>query len=97
MTSFEDHERSLEEIKALFFYTMYLWTVALVSPAVISDRDFLVLFFFFYLGVFSCILSVYLGWCFLMYTFCIPRVLLLMISRLLVKKILYAYLLGRYG
>jgi hypothetical protein len=74
MTSFEDHERSLEEIKALFFYTMYLWTVALVSPAVISDCDFLVLFFFFYLGVFSCILSVYLGWCFLMYTFCIPRV-----------------------
>ena len=61
MTSFEDHERSLEEIKALFFYTMYLWTVAFVSPALISDRDFLVLFFFFYLGVFSCIFSVYLG------------------------------------
>jgi len=34
--SFEDRERTLEEIKTLFFYTMYLWTVAFVSPLVIN-------------------------------------------------------------
>jgi hypothetical protein len=39
--SFEDCERALEEIKSLFFKTLYLWTTAFV---VISYHDFLVLF-----------------------------------------------------
>jgi hypothetical protein len=34
--SFEDCERTLEEIKSLFFNTLYLWTIAFVSPLVIS-------------------------------------------------------------
>jgi hypothetical protein len=42
--SFEDYETTLEEIKALFFYTLYLWTDAFVSPLVISYYDLLVLF-----------------------------------------------------
>jgi len=56
--SFEDRERTLEEIKTLFFYTMYLWTVAFVSPLVINYHDLLVLFshsslsFFFFLFFF---------------------------------------------
>jgi hypothetical protein len=43
--SFEGHEKTLEEIKSLFFYTLYLWTVAFVSPLVISYYNFLVFFF----------------------------------------------------
>jgi hypothetical protein len=43
--SLEDRERTLEEIKALFFYTLYLWTTAFVSPLMISYHDFLTLFF----------------------------------------------------
>jgi hypothetical protein len=39
--SCEDRERILEE---LFFYTLYLWTIAFVSPLVISYYDFFVLF-----------------------------------------------------
>jgi hypothetical protein len=42
--SFEDRERTLEEIKSLFFNTLYLWTVAFVSPLLISFHEFLVLF-----------------------------------------------------
>jgi hypothetical protein len=38
--SFEDRERTLEEIKSLFFKTLYLWTIAYVYS------DFLVFFFF---------------------------------------------------
>jgi hypothetical protein len=57
--SFEDRERTLEEIKSLFFYTLYLWTAAFVSPLVISYHDFLVLFF------------LLLVRCFLMYTSCV--------------------------
>jgi uncharacterized membrane protein len=41
---FEDRERTLEEIKALFFCTLYLLTVVFVSPLVISFHD--LLFFF---------------------------------------------------
>jgi hypothetical protein len=40
--SFEDWERTLEEIKSLFFKTLYLWTIAYVYS------DFLVFFFFFF-------------------------------------------------
>lgn len=43
-TCFEDRERSLEEIKVLFFYTSYFWTVAFISLVVISYPNFLVLF-----------------------------------------------------
>jgi hypothetical protein len=32
MTSFEDRDRTLEEIKALFFYALYLWTTTFVFP-----------------------------------------------------------------
>ena len=42
--SFEDHKRTLEEIKFLFFKTLYLSTFAYVSPLLISYHDFLVLF-----------------------------------------------------
>ena len=38
---FEDHEKSLEDIKSLFFKSLYLWTTALVSTLVISYHDFL--------------------------------------------------------
>jgi hypothetical protein len=41
--NFEDCERTLEELKSLFFNTLYLWTVAFVSFGV-SYHDFLVLF-----------------------------------------------------
>jgi hypothetical protein len=34
--SFEDCARTLEEIKSLFFNTLYLWTISFVSPLVIS-------------------------------------------------------------
>jgi len=43
-SSFEDHKKTLEEIKSLFFNTLYLWTATYVSPLVISYHDFLVLF-----------------------------------------------------
>jgi hypothetical protein len=36
-------ERTLEEIKALFFCTLYLWAVVFVSPLLISYHDFHVL------------------------------------------------------
>jgi hypothetical protein len=41
---FEDCERSLEELEALFLNTLYLWTTAYVSPLMISFYNFLVLF-----------------------------------------------------
>jgi hypothetical protein len=42
--SFEDREKTLEELKSLIFYTLYLWTAAFISPLVISYHNFLVLF-----------------------------------------------------
>jgi len=39
-------ERSLEDILALFFHTMYLWIVAFVSPLSFSFVNFLVRFYF---------------------------------------------------
>jgi hypothetical protein len=41
--NFEDHERTLDQKKSLFFNTLYLWTATYVSPLVISYHDFLVL------------------------------------------------------
>jgi hypothetical protein len=41
---FEDLERTLEELKSFFFNTLYLLTIACVSPLVISYHDFLALF-----------------------------------------------------
>jgi hypothetical protein len=38
---FEDHERTLEEIKSLFFNTLYFWRAFFVFPLVISYHDFL--------------------------------------------------------
>ena len=42
--TFEDLERSLEDILSSFFHTLYLWTVAYLSPLSISYADFLVRF-----------------------------------------------------
>jgi hypothetical protein len=38
---FKDLERFLEDILALFFRTLYLWTVNFVSPLSLSFGDFL--------------------------------------------------------
>jgi hypothetical protein len=45
MTKVWKTERTLEEIKSLFFKTLYLWTASYVSPMMISYCDFLVLFY----------------------------------------------------
>jgi hypothetical protein len=37
-----------EEIKSLFFNILYLWTIAFVSPLVISYQDFFLFFFLFF-------------------------------------------------
>jgi hypothetical protein len=42
--SFEDYEKTSNEIKSLFFNTLYLWTADLFSPLVISYHNFHVLF-----------------------------------------------------
>ena len=52
---FEDQEKTLEEIKSLFFNILYLWTAAYVSPLA-SYYGFLA-----FLTSFSCILLVYMG------------------------------------
>jgi hypothetical protein len=44
--SFENREGTLEEIKSLFFNTLYLWIAAFVYPLVFSYHDFLVLLYF---------------------------------------------------
>jgi hypothetical protein len=41
---FEDCKTTLEELKSLFFNTLYLWTTAYVAHLVISYYDFLFLF-----------------------------------------------------
>jgi hypothetical protein len=41
---FEDLESSMEDILASFLHTLYLWTVAFLSPLAISFADFLVRF-----------------------------------------------------
>jgi hypothetical protein len=41
---FEDLERSLEDILSSFFHILYIWTVAFVSPLLLSFGDFLVRF-----------------------------------------------------
>jgi hypothetical protein len=40
--SFEDLERSLEDILTSFFHTLYLWTMSFVSPLSLNFGDFLV-------------------------------------------------------
>jgi len=42
--SFEDWNKTLEEIKSLFFKTFYVLTVSYVSHLAISCSDFFVLF-----------------------------------------------------
>jgi len=56
--NFENHERTLEEIKSVFFKILYLWTIAYVSPLTISYNDFLVFLLL-------------LVRCFLLYTSCV--------------------------
>jgi hypothetical protein len=58
---FEDDERTLEELKALFFNNFYFWTAAYVFPLVINLSCFSFSFCPYYLGGFSYILLVYLG------------------------------------
>jgi hypothetical protein len=58
--NFKDRERSLEEILSLFYDTLYLWTVAFVSPLSLSYSDFLFVLLFL-VGCSFCILSMYLG------------------------------------
>jgi hypothetical protein len=57
---FEDRERTLEELKFFFFYSLYIWTAAFVAPLEISFHDFLVFFFLLLARCFSYILLVYL-------------------------------------
>jgi hypothetical protein len=47
----------LEEFKSLFFNTLYFWTIAFVSPLVLSFHDFL-FFFLLLVRCFSCIILV---------------------------------------
>jgi hypothetical protein len=42
--SFEDLERTLEEILSSFYHTLYLWTTAYVYPLSFSFDDFLARF-----------------------------------------------------
>jgi hypothetical protein len=42
---FEDVESSMEDILALFFHTLYFWTVVFLSPLSLSFVDFLARFF----------------------------------------------------
>jgi hypothetical protein len=44
--NFEDKERTFEEFRTLFFYSLYTWTAAFLAPLVITFLDFLVLFSF---------------------------------------------------
>jgi len=41
---FEDKERTIEELNAFFFHSLYSWTAAFLAPLVISFNDFLILF-----------------------------------------------------
>jgi hypothetical protein len=39
---FEDCERTLEELKSLFFNALYFWTIVYVSPLIINYHVFFV-------------------------------------------------------
>jgi hypothetical protein len=41
---FEDKERTIEEFRTFFFYSLFSWTAAFLAPLVISFHVFLVLF-----------------------------------------------------
>jgi O-antigen/teichoic acid export membrane protein len=41
---FEDLERSLEELKSFFFFSLFTWIVAYLAPLVINFPKFLVIF-----------------------------------------------------
>jgi hypothetical protein len=41
---FEDLERTLEELKSFFFFTLFNWSNAYLAPLVITYSDILVLF-----------------------------------------------------
>jgi hypothetical protein len=43
--NFDNLERTLEEFKSFFFYSLFTWTSAYLAPIVISYSDFLALFF----------------------------------------------------
>jgi hypothetical protein len=41
---FEDQERTFEELKSFFFFTLFSWTATYLAPLAINFNDFLVLF-----------------------------------------------------
>jgi hypothetical protein len=42
--NFENQEKTLQELKSFFFYSLFTWTTTFLAPLVISFKDFLVLF-----------------------------------------------------
>jgi hypothetical protein len=42
--SFENLERTLEELKSFFFFSLFAWTTAYLAPLIITFFYFLVLF-----------------------------------------------------
>ena len=74
--NFDNLERTLEEIKSFFFYSLFTWTFAYLALIVISFSNFLALFSSQF-QVFSCILLMYQG--------CAPLRFLLY-TTLLIKK-----------
>jgi hypothetical protein len=49
--SFEDSERIVAELKALFFHTLFQWIIAYDCFHISSFHDFFLSLFFFWLGV----------------------------------------------
>jgi hypothetical protein len=41
---FEDYEKTLEELKSFFFYSLYIWISAFVALLEINFHDFLIHF-----------------------------------------------------
>jgi hypothetical protein len=58
--SFENRKRTVVQLKALFFNTLYQRTAALVAFILLAFVIFLILFLFL-VRCFSCILPMYLG------------------------------------
>jgi hypothetical protein len=56
--NFKNQERTLEELRSFFFYSLFTWTIVFLAPLVISFKDFLVRFSS-SIQAFSCELLVY--------------------------------------
>jgi hypothetical protein len=44
ITKISNQERTLKELKCLFFYSLFTWTTVFLAPLVISFNDFLIIF-----------------------------------------------------